>query len=268
MKRVTLLLSICLAGLTLSARAAAQNIASLSSGNISDGIFPEIKDSRVLSTGLPDSDTFNNDSKSPESIKKKPAEKDEGAVRNIEFLESGYQGIIEMGLSAALPPDNFTALLKLSAVNGYRFNRHLFLGAGTGLRYPYSTANEYRINGVNSPCFNDIGVPVFLDIRTNIIIKKVVTYAGLAAGYSFDMKNNDPLTRGKKYYLNHVAGVGPFFTVSLGVNLSASRRNTVNLGFSYELQKVNPYGRYVFGYEDPSTVSISNCVSFNLGIGF
>jgi hypothetical protein len=184
------------------------------------------------------------------------------------WQKAGYEGVVEMGISYDSPPEAFTACLRLNIINGYRFDRHIFIGGGIGLRYPYLENNAYNEFVRNSPAFNDFGIPLFIDIRTHFFGYNTVPYLEFSYGYTFDLGNNDPTKRADRYSLNDISGVGVFFAISAGISIISSDKYSVNAGLGFEIQKTSDYAGWMFNTDDTEIVSSSHCLSLNFGLSF
>jgi hypothetical protein len=179
----------------------------------------------------------------------------------------GYEGIMETGFSTPVSRQSFTALLKLNLINGYRFNPHLFLGGGIGLRYSYESKNAYWHGTQLSPVFNDFGVPIFINIRMNPSIHKFTPFMGLSLGYSFDLNNNNPLTRKQNYSLSQIRGVGLLLGLDAGINYTVSDIFGMNVGIGFESQKHESYSPDCSRCMD-KRFSSSNSLSIDIGLSF
>jgi len=149
-----------------------------------------------------------------------------------------YRGIVEIGLASGLEQHGLN-FVKLNVINGVQFNPYIYLGFGAGIRI-----------------FTDSGtpvVPLFGDIRFNLLNKKVTPYIGCSIGYSFNIDYG-------------LVGIGLMANPSFGVSYKVSPKASIHFGLGYEYQKqtasayltYNQYGRFIK----------SDSVSFNLGLDF
>lgn len=128
---------------------------------------------------------------------------------------------------------------KMNFIYGYQFNSTFSIGLGTGLRYYFEEETAL--------------IPVFTDIRTTLMDRKVSPYLSLAAGYSFDL-TNDP------------DGAGFLFNPALGVRFMASETVAVHVGLGYEMQKMESYA---LSFSDLSrVVRNANAITINIGVSF
>jgi hypothetical protein len=184
------------------------------------------------------------------------------------WQRAGYEGVVEMGISYDNPPEAFTACLKLNIINGYRFDRHIFIGGGIGVRYPYIKNDASYEYARISPAFNDFGIPVFIDIRTHFFGYNTIPYLEFSYGYTFDSGNNNPTKRADRYSLNDISGVGVFFAISSGISIISSDKYSVNAGLGLEIQKTRDYAGWMFNTADTEIISSSHCLSLNFGLSF
>lgn len=119
-------------------------------------------------------------------------------------------GEAEYGISIGQDKHDF---LKLTVINGYRFNPFFSLGLGTGLKYFYMD--------------KDLVIPVFLDIRTNFLHGRLSPYMALGIGYSIDV-TNDYTVEDVDFLLNPAAGIC----------YNINERFALNFGIGYEMQRM------------------------------
>jgi hypothetical protein len=238
----------------------------LKSGETHTGIIFEQIPFRILKICTEEGDSLELKPDEIEVIFREPVSASNMSSENFSE-QKGYRWIVESGISRSLPPNDFTAYYKLNFEYGYRFNPYFFLGGGIGLRYPYIENNSYHYKGQASPVFNDFGVPLFIDTRINFSARRISPFFALSNGYSFDMRNNDDMTREKKYSLSQIKGVGFVLTATAGVSFRFSDSYALYTGISYELQK---FKKFMDGYNyyEGKLVSSSNCISINIGVSF
>jgi len=123
-------------------------------------------------------------------------------------LNQGYQGIIESGY-IFLSGNGGHGLIILNFINGYRFNPYFSLGLGVGV--------------ILSPweLFSGGIIPIFLNLRSNFLNKKVSPYASFDIGRCI---NIDYLDKGV-FILNP----------TLGVRVKIKEKIAFFTGFGYEL---------------------------------
>lgn len=140
-------------------------------------------------------------------------------------LSAGYRGIIDIGYDIGVG-DYGIDRIKLNIINGYQFNPHFSVGFGTGLRYFHEVAALY--------------IPLFLDLRANILNENVSPYVAIRTGYSMRVTNS--------------IGGGFMLNPTVGVTFKTSSKSSMNIGFGYDLLRLNGFG--------------FSALSFNLGVSF
>lgn len=136
-------------------------------------------------------------------------ESESTAQTNEKNFPKGYQGIIEIGyIATAHGLDN--GLLKAQMINGIRFKR-LSLGVGAGIRFDANSSFRPYI-------------PVFFDIRTRFVPRRVSPFIALGCGYTF--------------YPNYDGGL--YLSPSLGISFKLGRKFGMHLALSYELLGYRP----------------------------
>lgn len=149
---------------------------------------------------------------------KKPANQGGG-------LEIGYKGIIELGYDIGVG-DYGIDRIRLNIINGYQVNPYFSVGFGTGIRYFHEAEALY--------------IPLFLDLRANILDKNVSPYVAIGTGYSMRVTNS--------------FGGGFMLNPTVGATFKTSSKSSMNIGFGYDLLRLDGYG--------------FSALSFNLGVSF
>ena len=119
-------------------------------------------------------------------------------------LTAGYKGYVDFGY--AIGTGTFGRdRLTVSFVNGVQFNPYLFLGLGTALNF--------------YPRGEEIGIPIFANVRGHFIKGNVAPFLDLRVGYS-------PLVDARGFYLSP----------SFGCRFGLSERVGLNVSVGYEVQ--------------------------------
>lgn len=130
-------------------------------------------------------------------------------------LTAGYKGYVDFGY--AIGTGTFGRdRLTVSFVNGVQFNPYLFLGLGTALNF--------------YPRGEEIGIPIFANVRGHFIRGNVAPFLDLRVGYS-------PLVDARGFYLSP----------SFGCRFGLSERVGLNVSVGYEVQEAEVivgYGGY------------------------
>jgi hypothetical protein len=152
-------------------------------------------------------------------------------------LNTGYEGLAEVGYGGAVGLYGLN-VAKFSMINGYRINKNMFAGVGTGFRY-YTTENA----GFSV-------IPLFLDFRYKLLDKTISPYGGLSAGYAWDASHG-------------FQDAGFLFNPQLGLQLNKNPDFMFHLGFGYEIQQM----RFATSWNS-YIIRFSEAISINLGMVF
>lgn len=126
---------------------------------------------------------------------------------------TGYRGFVDFGFTKGLG-DSGADRFELTTSHGYQFTPYFFTGAGIGIHYYM----DMWWNGDNVPF-----IPLFIDLRGNLMQGSIVPFIGLKGGYSLVV--DDGLYGGGLYAAPSV-GVKYMLSETLALNLS--------LGYSYQ----------------------------------
>lgn len=161
---------------------------------------------------------------------------------------NGYIGIVELGYGVGIG-DFGMDYLKVNFINGYRINETFSVGVGLGYR-TYDDVKFFDSGSNFYPELYDYSlIPVFLDVRVNLLKGKVSPYIVLDGGIVFD---------------SVFESLGPMFSPGVGAKFGLGRKSALHVGVSYDGYKI-PF----FNFETfESTEEFSNAVSFNVSISF
>jgi len=182
--------------------------------------------------------------KEPKVKEAKTKESKENIIKEVSSYESGadrsktkgYMGIIESGIGldsyaynedysqTAYTEANFG--MSLSIINGYRFSRHFYIGAGIGF---------------DNPC-TGVTIPMYLHLRAETSKKKLSPYIGLSGGLA----------------LSTYSGLGPYLDGSVGLRSHCKKHGSMWYGLSVSALSIDggPY------FEDYITVKLKIAYSF------
>lgn len=126
--------------------------------------------------------------------------------------EVGYRGFVDANWTIGVGNGAGADRIGLLTSHGYQIIPQLYIGAGAGINYYY--------NGTA------VGMPVFADVRTDILPGSVTPFVDLKGGYSFlDVE-------------------GFYLSPSVGCRFRVGGRLAMNAGVGYTLQK------FSFGIND------------------
>lgn len=207
-----------------------KDVVYLKNGSIIRGIITEQVPNKLIKIETEDRNVF---VYSIDEVEKLTKEQPQGNC-----LQPGYKGIAELGFQVGTGTFGMDRL-KFNVINSYQVNPYFSLGIGTGLRY-YFDADAALI-------------PIFADIRTNIINNNISPYFSLGVGYTFDATNN-------------LEKVGFLLNPTIGVSVMISDKSAIHIGVGYEMQKINVY--YDLQYLSYSKSENFGAICINLGISF
>lgn len=145
--------------------------------------------------------------------------------------EAGYKGFIEAGYTVGVG-DYGEGRIALTTTHGYQINPYVFTGIGAGVNY-FTDADAW-------------GVPIFADIRANILNNSISPFIDMKIGYS----------------ITDVEGF--YFNPSVGCRFGFRNNSAFTLSIGYEMQKADFYGYYAgYYYEDSE-----NCGGLTIKLGF
>lgn len=222
-----------------------QDVVYLKNGSIIRGVIIEQVPDKSIKIETADRNVFVYQMEEIEKLAKEPYQGKSNSSLSNSGLQSGYKGIVELGYQIGTG-DYGMDRLKLNIINDYQINPYFSLGFGTGLRYYFDVEAAL--------------IPVFADFRANIMNNKISPYLSLGVGYSFDATND---FEGVGFLLNH----------TVGVSFKVSDKFAMNIGFGYEMQKMDfmyfYYGGYYgyYGYYYSSSENFG-AISINVGISF
>jgi len=128
----------------------------------------------------------------------------------------GYSGFVEIGYCIGIGEYDFSRF-DMSTTHGFQINSHIFIGAGTGIKY-----------------FDEsYAIPFYTDFRVNFLNKKVSPFAGMKLGYTFGDVSGMMIT--------------PMFGCRFGFHNNFGL--VLSLGYDYQRGKVTSYYyNYYYGY--------------------
>jgi len=144
--------------------------------------------------------------------------------------ESGYKGFVEAGYTVGVG-DYGKGRISFMTTHGYQINTFVFAGVGAGVNY--LTKSEAW------------GVPIFADVRANILDHSISPFIDVKIGYS----------------VTDVEGL--FFSPSIGCRIAISDKSAFNVSIGYELQKAE----FLWYYSGYYGTSKENCGGLALKVG-
>jgi hypothetical protein len=258
MKRARLIFFFCFISIITFAQQSYRDVIYLKNAGIIKGVIIEQNPFKNLKIYTTAGDTLEYQISEIEKIVREPVIMESKSETHKHGLKAGHEDIIEIGISTALPPNDYTACYKLNIIKGYKFNRNLFLGLGIGLRYAYLIDREFFNSAQISPVFNNLGLPLFCDFRVNFPTPRIDLFLALAVGFSFDLGNHNPNSGNSFDSSGNMKVVGLMLSPTAGARFRISDKHTINIGISYEFQQCAADSEY----------NSSRCLSINLGYSF
>ncbi|WP_075558902.1 hypothetical protein [Parabacteroides timonensis] len=127
---------------------------------------------------------------------------------------TGYRGFVDFGFTKGLG-DSGADRLELTTSHGRQFTPYFFTGIGVGIHYYM----DMWWNGENIPF-----IPLFLDLRGNLMQGSIVPFIGLKGGYTFVADGE-------------FRGGGLYAAPSVGVKYMLSETFALNLSLGYSFQQ-------------------------------
>jgi hypothetical protein len=161
----------------------------------------------------------------------------------------GYSIRVSASVLAGRNSEGNAGNMSFHLSNGYRFRNGISLGLGTGLEV-----------------LDVIVMPIFTDLRYNLLKTRLSPFVWLKSGYSFAFGNRD---EGLDYYYGYYpeARGGFMFNTGAGIELASWRRNAVNIGVGYRYQKII-YRRVNNWMEDMTNELVTNFNRIEVQLGF
>ena len=147
--------------------------------------------------------------------------------------EAGYKGIVEAGYTVGV--GNFgEGRISFMTAHGYQVNPYFFAGIGAGVNY-FTDSEAW-------------GVPIFADLRANILNNSISPFIDLKIGYSI------------------LDAEGFFFSPSVGCRFAIGERSGLNISVGYEMQKAEMTWYYA-GYYGTSKENVGG-LALKIGLDF
>jgi hypothetical protein len=129
-----------------------------------------------------------------------------------------YRGFVDAGYAIGQGDYDF-GRIEVNTSHGYQFNPHIFLGAGVGFHFAssYKTSDEDIALDIRD---SKVDVPVFADVRYNVLKKKVSPYIDLKGGT----------------YVNNNGGL--YVNLSAGCRIATNAKQAVNISVGYASEKL------------------------------
>lgn len=239
MKKVLLLL-IFLMGISVFSYSQTKmtDVVYLKNGSIIRGLIVEQVPNQSMKIKTSDGSIFNFQMNEIEKITKEESTRSRStsifSSRNeVEDYSGKFRGIVDLGyIAGGIKGPEFCFSL------GYQINNYLFAGAGAGVEY--ATDLETAV------------IPVFVDIRSNLMTGSVLPFIALRTGYSFMPEYSGG------FYCHPFAGV-KFMT---------GGRKAISLAIGWSTTKYKHEFGYDYGYKTASIKYKINAFTLKIGYEF
>ena len=99
-------------------------------------------------------------------------------AQEYRYAKRGYFRSVRIGVITAFSNENVGCSVDL--VNGYAFNKWFMMGGGIGVQYTI-----YNIDSDDNSGQTNVKVPIYLNLRANVLDRKVTPYFSLNLGGGF-----------------------------------------------------------------------------------
>ncbi len=142
--------------------------------------------------------------------------------RELPAFEDGFVNMTSIGFLAGSSQNSQMAPFSLLMVNGYRAPNGLFAGIGTGVEFLSTTY-----------------MPLFLDLRYDLLGKEVVPYVVAKGGYALPLS-----TDRSEYDISYEYSGGPLLGVGLGLKIRTRNHFAWDIELLYRYQETSYSERY------------------------
>jgi len=127
------------------------------------------------------------------------------------------------------------AFFSYQTVNAWQFDRHIYLGPGTGLEM--TGKKGLMLDEGNSKAA--IMIPLFCELRACFLSKRVSPYFSAKSGYAFYLDSPSPAFMG-----------GGFIEGQLGLKTFINRNSSFNFSVGYRMQCIAVPDKYASQFSD------------------
>lgn len=211
MKRIVLSMLLALGSVAFCMAQEMQEVVYLKNGSIIRGTIIEQVPDKSLKIQTNDGSIFAYEMAEVEKISKEQTttslqRKRSAAVQNRNGVQRGYRGFVELGYTVGTSDWDDTNRIEFATSHGYQFNPYFYAGLGIGVHYYHENA--------------EVGIPIFADLRTDILNNWITPYVDLKIGYTV----ND--------------GTGFYMSPTVGCRFGFANNRALSLGIGYTMQKI------------------------------
>ena len=177
-----------------------------------------------------------------EKISAEPYERP--GIRNMtNGFEPGFVNMTSMGFLAGSSNNNQVAPFSLLMVNGWRNSMGIFTGAGIGIEF---LSTNY--------------MPLFLDLRYDLMGKDVVPYVMAKGGYSLPLSSDY-----SEYDIAYTYEGGPLVAAGVGLKIRTRNHFAWDIGLMYRYQQTSYTEKYDWNDQEYDYTDIYNRIEIRLG---
>lgn len=176
-------------------------------------------------------------------------------------VKRGYEQSVDASYTMRKADTTKVNGIDLHYIGGYRFNSHIFLGAGTGLSFDFESQdqrNPYDEGALDIPA---VSLPLFVFFKAYFLKTRVSPFFSLAAGGRFSTKKQLDLDGGSIDY----STLRYFANPALGVNYRINARHSIYFTAGWTISSA-PYVKDVTF--DSATVYNKMASVLDVHIGF
>jgi hypothetical protein len=158
-------------------------------------------------------------------------------------FDAGFVNMTSMGFLIGSSHNAQLAPFSLLMVNGFRTSNGLFSGIGTGVEF-----------------FSTSYLPLFIDLRYDLLGKDVVPYVVAKGGYGFPMSGDFT-----EYDVSYEYFGGALFGAGIGLKIRTRKHFAWDIGLLYRYQKTSYKEIYDWNNQEYEYTDIFNRIELRLG---
>ncbi|MCK5137091.1 MAG: hypothetical protein KAR19_14995 [Bacteroidales bacterium] len=178
-----------------------------------------------------------------EKITSEPYTHKNGITREHFEFESGFVNMTSIGFLAGSSYNTQVAPFSLLMVNGWRNSMGLFTGAGIGIEF-----------------FSTNYMPLFVDLRYDLLGKDVVPYIMAKGGYSLPLASDR-----QEYNMEYEYSGGPLVGVGVGLKIKSRTHFAWDIGLMYRYQQTSYMEKHDWSGQEYDYTDVYNRIEIRLG---
>jgi hypothetical protein len=178
-----------------------------------------------------------------EKITSEPFESDKRRDHKSIGFDAGFVNMTSIGFLVGSSHNSQVAPFSLLMVNGYRAPNDLFAGFGTGIEF-----------------FSSSYMPLFLDLRYDLIGTDVVPYVMAKGGWAVPLSSDRT-----EYDISYEYSGGPLFGAGLGLKIRTRNHFAWDIELLYRYQETSYKEIYGWNNQEYDYTDIFNRIEIRLG---